>query len=210
MEIMLFSNQNWDKFNKEIQKYLSHELQNKKIIYVPSRSDSQRKYYNETKAFYSNCGIKELLYFDIAEEFNPNCLENFKCYDAIHLSGGQTSYFYKMIKKREFDKTIREFILSGKMLIGMSAGAIIMGKSTRTATLLENDIVENDKGLCLYNFEIFPHYTEEKESIINEYIYEYPDKMVCGLPNDSLIHIKEKKMKLMGDISIYNSKVFNT
>lgn len=95
------------------------------------------------------------------------------------------------------------------MLIGMSAGAIIMGKSTRIATLLENDIVENDNGLCLFSFEIFPHYTEEKESIITEYIYEYPDNMVYDLPNDALIHLKEKKMRLLGDISIYHSKVFN-
>ncbi|WP_139207597.1 MULTISPECIES: Type 1 glutamine amidotransferase-like domain-containing protein [unclassified Bacillus (in: firmicutes)] len=127
----------------------------------------------------------------------------------MHLSGGQTSYFYRMIKKRGFHKIIREFILSGKMLIGMSAGAIIMGKSTRIATLLENDIVENDNGLCLFSFEIFPHYTEEKESIITEYIYEYPDNMVYDLPNDALIHLKEKKMRLLGDISIYHSKVFN-
>ncbi|PGZ95203.1 hypothetical protein COE51_21510 [Bacillus pseudomycoides] len=49
MEIMLFSNQNWDKINKEIQIYLSHKLQNKKFIYVPSKSDCQRKYYNQMK-----------------------------------------------------------------------------------------------------------------------------------------------------------------
>jgi dipeptidase E len=208
--IMLFSNQNWDKFNKEIQIYLSHELQNKKIIYVPSRSDSQRKYYNQTKEFYSNCGIKELLYLDVDEEFDPNLLENLNCYDAIHLSGGQTSYFYKMIKKRGFDKTIKDFFLSGKMLIGMSAGAIIMGKSTKTATLLENDVVENDKGLCLFNFEIFPHYTKQKESIITEYICKYPDKIVYGLPDESLIHLKENNVKLLGDIYIYSSQVFNT
>lgn len=145
-----------------------------KIGYIPSSSDIERKYYTEMKDYYQQYGISELFYFDLDQEFEKERIKELGKCDAIHLSGGNTYRFLYHIKRQKFDSFLKDYAKSGKVLIGISAGGIIMTPTITTTTLYEGDVndvgIKNFKALGLVNFEFFPHFGNAgKEKSVREY-----------------------------------------
>ncbi len=134
-----------------------------KIGYIPSCSDLDRFYYRKQKEWYDNIGENELFYFDLDKEFDDSKTEELLSCDAIFLSGGDTRYFLNNIRKRGFIEKLRDFTSRGGVLIGASAGSIIM---TPNIDITELDHGHNTKkledmsALKLVDFEFFPHLDE--------------------------------------------------
>lgn len=148
-----------------------------KIGYIPSSSDKERKYYNEIRDYYQRYGISELFYFDLDQEFDRGKIRELEECDAIHLSGGNTYRFLYHIRRRDFIPFLRNYAERGKVLIGVSAGGMIMTPTIVSTTLFEGDLDDaNDVGikdfsaLDLVRFEFFPHFGDAgKEEKVKEY-----------------------------------------
>ena len=93
-------------------------------------------------------------------------LDNF---DIIYMMGGNTFYLLDVIRKTNFDEKIRNFINSGKIYIGSSAGSEILGNSISVALGFdENNVNMIDfTGLKIVNGLIVPHCNRKKEFIDN-------------------------------------------
>jgi len=74
-----------------------------------------------------------------------------------------------MIRKYNFDNSIREFIDKGKIYIGSSAGSEILGSSIEPALPYdENKVKISDfSGLKIINGLIIPHSNKKEEFITN-------------------------------------------
>jgi dipeptidase E len=136
-----------------------------KIAYILSQSDLTRKYFNQKVEWYKQFDITDLLYFDIDQEYNEEKNPELLSCDAIFLSGGNTYYFLNSLKNRNFIPVLKGFVEKGGVLIGVSAGSVMMSK-TISVTSIDDDIggdqntvgLKDFSALELNDFEFFPHF----------------------------------------------------
>ncbi len=156
MKLVLYSTDGHEK-NELIDAELVEILdKNSRITYIPSSPDPDKKYFNKFKDWFGGLGYTHISYFDLETEYDSNIEDAVFSGDVIYLSGGDTLSFLDSIIKHGFKEKITNFVKSGKVLIGTSAGAMIMTPE-----------VESRQALNLVNFEFYPHY--EKEGV-NEQI----------------------------------------
>lgn len=130
-----------------------------RIGYIPSAPDPRRRYFREREAYYQRLGFSSLEYFDPEEEHSPAEVDAFFRLDAIHLSGGQVTSFRERLRFTGCDERLVAFARRGGVLIGVSAGAMLMGESFSCVSFF-GEKGETD-GLGLFDFEVFPHVNEK-------------------------------------------------
>lgn len=162
---MLYSDQ-IIKENRKID-YELLRLLNKKnpsIGYIPSCSDLTRKYFNPKVQYYNELGISNIQYFDLDKEYDETKINDIFQSDAIHLSGGNTFYFLYLIKKRNLVKSLQLYVEQGGILIGISAGSIILSKTIDMAQFGDEDIVGIDdrSSLGIVDFQFMPHWSDDE------------------------------------------------
>lgn len=182
---------------------------NPKIGYIPSSSDPTRKYFKGIKKYYSKYGLSRFLYFDIDQEFDRKKLPELLTCDAIHLSGGNTFKFLHSIKKRKLVTFLRKYAQGGKVLIGVSAGAMIMTPSINTTAVFhtqkgdlkkENVVGLKDfRALNLVNFEFIPHFNKDKETFVKNYSRTQKNT-VCACDDASGIIVNREKTVFYGKV----------
>lgn len=146
-----------------------------KIGYIPSSADPKRRYFNETKTYYGKYGLSLFFYFDLEIEFDRNKLSELGSCDAIYLSGGNTFHFLYLIKKRKLVTFLKKYIQNGNVLIGVSAGSMIMTPSINITAAFHSQKGDLEKlnavrlrdfrALNLVNFEFIPHFNEKEKGV---------------------------------------------
>eukprot|EP01041_Mallomonas_annulata_P001041 gene1041-2038_t len=94
----------------------------------------------------------------------------FKNAGIVYVDGGNTFYLQGYLQKTNFWSTIEKYLKNGCLYVGASAGAIVAGKSIETAfwkgwddpNVIPDIHWNHDtlQGRSLFNFSIFPHYSE--------------------------------------------------
>lgn len=133
-----------------------------RIGYVSSIPDPYRSYFENKRQYYRRLGADLTVYVDSESVALDKDLKNLVGCDAIHLSGGNTFAFLHWLKAREVLPMLRAYAIEDRgVLVGVSAGAILMTPSIETA-LLCGDVrltdVADDEGLGLVDFHFWPHY----------------------------------------------------
>ena len=177
--------------------------QNPKIAYIPSVNDKTRKYYNQKLEYYRSLGINNLMYFDIGEEYDEtNIKELLEC-DAIHLSGGDTVNFLKNIKRRKFYEVLYKFVCKGGILIGISAGAILMSKDIDIVLINQekDDNLTDTRGLGMVDFDIMPHWGRADYSLDDVISYSIKKRRNVYLCKDGEgVIVNEGKINVIGSV----------
>lgn len=191
-----------DELNERIQSLFQQKQPS--IGYIPSCSDPQRIYVEHTRRYYRQLGIEDVQYYDLDTEYEESRMDSlFQC-DAIHLSGGNTFYFLSMLQKRNLLERLRSYVNSGGILIGVSAGSILMTPSIRLAGYGE-DADENHldlkdlRALGLVNFEFAPHWdgTEVMLLSFKEYAQLHQTK-VYACPDGGAVVVENESLGLFG------------
>lgn len=131
------------------------------IGYMPSSSDPERFFFNQIWAYYAALGASVEIYLELDMSFSEETLPALLSCDAIHLSGGNTFYFLRGLKQRAMLPVLRDYVARGGVLIGVSAGAILMTPDISTSALCGDDLVEGSEdhsGLGLVDFHFLPHF----------------------------------------------------
>lgn len=165
MKLFLYGGGKPDKNNK-FNQVLAELLRDKnlKVGYIPSSGDKTRKYFKEFKERFGEFGFKNFIFLSLEEEYGEKIAKDIMNSDAIYLSGGNTYHFLWWLKKRKFLSRIKNFVKKGGVLIGSSAGSILMTPNINTSGIPHWDCdknkigLKNFKSLGLVNFEFFPHY----------------------------------------------------
>lgn len=143
---------------------------NPKFLFIPSANHIPDFEYEYIRATYGALGVTNIMLLNLDRPYSLIDAEKLvRSADIIYLSGGNTFYFLKSIRRHHFDRLLIKFVHDGGVLAGLSAGAIIMTPSIATASYPKFDRDENTVGirnmdaLGLVNFEFFPHYSNEPE-----------------------------------------------
>ena len=113
---------------------------------------------------------------------------NINEFDVMYMMGGNTFYLLNIIRKTGFDKNIKEFINSGKIYIGSSAGSEILGNSIDVAIGYDDNNVNmtDFTGLKIVDGLIIPH-CNRKEDFINKLKNETNEKLYLLYDGDGII-----------------------
>lgn len=175
-----------------------------KIAYIPSQSDPERKYFNEKVEWYKQFGITDLLYFDIDKEYDEEKKDDLLACNGIFLSGGDTYYFLNNLKNRNFLPLLRDYVEKGGVLIGVSAGSIIMSETIDITTLHDENTtnLKDYSSLGLVNFDFFPHLNWNKDKYLKDVVeYSKTSKSVIYACNDGDgIIVDDDKMQFFGEV----------
>ncbi len=180
----------------------------KKICYIPAEPWGLK---DEIKQM-----LKDFKNYVCATQFKVAALENeslnqikqkIKTSDIVFLGGGNTFYFFDNIKKKRLFSTFKKHLNNGKIIIGLSAGGIVLSPSLMMACFPSKDADECNlerkdfKGLNLLPFEICPHYKSSKNMIKDLLAYS-------SLHSSPLYGIKDGDFIAIGDEGVYfSSKV---
>ncbi len=175
---------------------------NPTLTFIPSSSYDGEYEFQEFVEHYQKYGITRFLYFPVDIPHDNVLLREVFQSDFIHLGGGNTYYFLYSLRKRGLLGFLKEFVLSGGVLSGLSAGGILMTPNIKTAGYPSFDRDENEEGITnlrslgLVRFEFFPHYKNSirydtelrrQSKLTKNPIFALPDG--CGLVknNESLL-----------------------
>lgn len=174
---------------------------NPSVTYIPAGSYDSEIEFNGIIKQYNRFGITRFLHFPIDVYFDQTMRnEAFKS-DIIHLGGGNTFHFLTYLKSTGILKQLKDFVKSGGVLTGLSAGGIVMTPNIQTASFPsfdcdENyDNIKNFKAMNFVDFEFFPHYKNspryDKELLayskkIKIPLYACPDGSGIVVENDSI------------------------
>jgi dipeptidase E len=128
--------------------------------FIPSSGDSEYQYFHDRQAYYHRYGVNLGVYFELDNKYYPEILPSLLACDAIHLSGGNTFQFLYWLQKRNLLPALREYVNKGGILIGVSAGAILMTPNISTATLCGDSPTDPEMDLSalrLVDFAFVPH-----------------------------------------------------
>lgn len=207
MKLVLYSG--YDADNEPIDQALISLLKkpNPNVTFIPSAHyvpEHEYKYFCET---FEEYGVHNVKIFNVDQPYSAKQLNAAMSSDMIYLSGGNTFYFLKSIKRQGFDLELKKYVKKGGVLAGLSAGAIIMTPTIATASYPKFDRDDNDVGITdlealrLVPFEFFPHFTAEPEyrrelkkqsKLINNPIY--------GVADGGAIIVNGSKIEFYGDV----------
>jgi len=193
-----------DGIDKELIALLSKS--NPIIGYIPSNADPQRKYYKERQSYYSRMNMDLQVYFELDKEFRPNLLESLLSCDAIHLSGGNTYYFLHWLRKRGMLEPLRQYVKRGGMLVGVSAGSILMSPDISICPLYVDEPIEVEtdfSSLNLVDFAFAPHYGSRRMSTTVPALRKYSREhqiVVYACQDSGGIIVTDDSVRCIGDV----------
>ena len=162
-----------------------------KVLYFPNEKVTPEKiksgkYEARVSAFgFQRKNIYVANYFDPTPFFDIDI-------DVIYISGGNTFGTMKLIRDSGFDKTIVNYVHSGVVYIGGSAGAHIATADISHVAKYDKDTygLTDFSGLGLYNGILICHYTEDLKANFDDlnYLGKY---RVISLSDDQSIIIKD-------------------
>jgi len=174
--------------------FVSKIILQKPILYIPVALEGDPTYtgcYSWFKETYSNYGIEN---FEMCS--NLGLVSNLDRFSAIFIGGGNTFKLLKEIKENRFDEQLMDYLNGGGFVYGGSAGAIIFGKTIKSAKYAD----DNNVGLSdLSGFnlvggnDIFCHYSIKD----NEFIANYDNDLYI-LYEESGIYINCNKIECIG------------
>lgn len=158
---------------EDLQNALRDEISKRgnRIAYISSEpQQGERPYYFSVVKDYKviNNSI-EIDYFDLSDAFSDEDLSKLAAYGAVFLSGGNTYTFLDSARRRGLQKILEQILEKNGLLIGVSAGALMMTPTIELAKS-ENLIgLQDSSGFGFVPFEFFPHYTKENKNFPMNY-----------------------------------------
>lgn len=114
-------------------------------------------------------GFKSVQFIDV--EFQSADLLN-TC-NAIYINGGNPFYLLYHLKKSGADSILKKRAHQGSVIVGSSAGALVLGPSIEIANFFTPEMntmrLHNLSALNLVPFTVYPHYQENVEDKIKEF-----------------------------------------
>lgn len=170
------------------------------IGYLPSCPDPERNWFRAREQYYGRFGAK-LRFVGLEDEFHPDHLPELLACDAIHLSGGNTFRFLYWIRELGLLPELRRYAEKGGVLIGVSAGAILMTPDVSSSALCGDEPypwLESFAGLGLVDFAVVPHDTGQGPAL-RVFSITFPGT-VYGIADGAGIVVENGRTELIGEI----------
>jgi dipeptidase E len=177
-----------------------------KIGYIPSASDSERFWYNQKQRYYAEIGAVLTTYFELDIDYQPEKLSELLACDAIHLSGGNTYHFLYWQQRRGMLEPLRAYVENGGVLIGVSAGAILMTPEISSTDFCMDAPLPSEENhdlsaLGLVDFAFFPHINDnpQAEKLMQGYSRTH-EHVLYGCHDGNGIIVDGDRLEFFGNI----------
>lgn len=165
MKLFLYSGGDFD-VNESMDQELLTVLNSARptITYVPAASSHAEEDFEIFTDYYSEYGIGDFHMLCIDQHFSRRDLHKALSSDVLYLGGGNTFHLMYHLRRSDFFNRLFDYVENGGVLVGESAGAIVLTGNIATASFPEFDRDDNDiglvdwRGMDLVNFEFFPHF----------------------------------------------------
>jgi dipeptidase E len=176
----------------------------RRIGYVPSGPEPDQRFYTERRAYYARCGLDLDLFHDLDRPHDADALAALLACDAIHLSGGDTVAFLARLRKAGMLEKLRAWAGAGGLLIGASAGAILMTPTIAVDALYgdgQPDGTGDNEALALLPFEFFPHLQAKPRYLadLKEYSTRTPRPIIACPDGDGIV-VADGIVDCIGDL----------
>jgi dipeptidase E len=134
------------------------------VAFVPGNSEDSDCDFRDFKRTLTGSGIKRFVCIPIDQALSGEDEAALLASDAILLGGGNTFYLLHHLREHKLLGKLRAYVRSGGLLMGLSAGSILMTPNVMTAEVPGLDADDNDVGIKDYSalglvpFEFSPHY----------------------------------------------------
>lgn len=166
---------------------------------IPFGEVAEENYYNVIKKIYENlgCEVRWLKIAELKEDINKAKVA-VEWADIIYEGGGATDYMIKFWKETGFDKVLRKAWESGKVMSGVSAGAICWFNSgfTDSPAFTDKEVNKVD-ALDFIDAYFTPHsqMTGKLDRIRTS--LKYIDKVGISLSNCTAIEIVDDEYRII-------------
>jgi dipeptidase E len=109
-----------------------------RIGLVPSGGDPEGKWFEDRRGYYAGVGL-QLTHSHDPIGADENSLSALLACDAIHLSGGNTREFLARLESGGMIEPLRDYVRRGGLLIGVSAGAILLTPNIKVDALFSRE-----------------------------------------------------------------------
>ncbi|WP_414581127.1 Type 1 glutamine amidotransferase-like domain-containing protein [Scytonema sp. PCC 10023] len=191
--------------NQQVDSYLLQLLGTHaaRIGYISSSSDPKRQYFTVKQQYYQQYGL-ESLYVELDVEYKTDLLDPLFACDAIHLSGGNTYYFLYWLQQRGLMERLQHYALHQGVLIGISAGAIIMTAEIGSARLCGDapyPPLTTYQGLGLVEFAFVPHVQDTPDEYTRMQAYaNHQQRVLYGCHDGDGIVVVGETVTLVGNV----------
>ena len=140
------------------------------ITFVPNCSEDAEPDFRDCQRQLAGIGRAEFQCIAIDRALSREEEETLFSSDGIFLGGGNTFYLLHSLKEQRLLSKFRAFVARGGVLMGLSAGSIVLTPSVETAQVPSFEADDNDVGLTnlkaldLVPFEFSPHYQPNKKA----------------------------------------------
>ncbi len=166
MNLVLYSG-GFGRDNRALAQEVGELLQKKKnpvVTFVPGYFADSECDFRDFKRNLAGSGVKKFRCIPIDQPLSKADAETLFASDAIFIGGGNTFYILHHLRARRLLGKLRAYVKEGGVLMGLSAGSILMTPNVMTAQVPSLEADDNDVGLRDLNalglvpFEFSPHY----------------------------------------------------
>lgn len=186
------------------------DMNNPTLVFIGFASNSSESYFNTIKKIYEPLGCKcqNLKRKNLIKNYSL-ALDKLRKANIIYISGGDTTKLLNEIKEFNLEKELNNALENNCLLVGISAGGILLSKEGYSDTLKLTDI-NNDytfvEGLNFIDISFCPHYDiEEKKESLKDNI-KNTNKQVYSLEDNTALTIIDNKIDIIK--SDINKKVY--
>jgi dipeptidase E len=158
--------------------------------------------FEDRRGYYARVGLR-LTHSHDPIDADGNSLSVLLACDAIHLSGGDTREFFARLNGGRMIDPLRDYARRGGLLIGVSAGAILMTPNIKVDALFTDEDPCRDatgSALGLVDFEFFPYLNNNPAHLqkLVEYSRRHP-RRILGCPDGAGILVEDHGVTMVGE-----------
>lgn len=187
------------------------EKVNPNFLFIGLASSHADSYYDTMKKIYKDLGCTPVYLKKSNLVNNPDIVKQ-KIIDAdiIYICGGDTVKLLDHVKEYNLESLLKDAYNKGTVLVGMSAGAILLSNKGFSDSLIirgESDKYKFINGLNFININFCPHYNIDPKKItdLEEYLTKSNEEVYC-LENNTALKIIDDKISIIK--SDNNAKVY--
>lgn len=166
--------------------------------------------YRDCKRRFAALGIRRFRQIPLDKGWTARKERTLLSADVIFLGGGNTYYFLKHLRARGLISKLKAYAKNGGILLGLSAGSILMTPTVGTAAVPSLDCDENfvglraRSGMGLVPFEFSPHYRRSRKG--DGELRRYSKGVahpVYACADGAGIVVRDGELKFVGAVSVF-------
>ncbi|BCL78371.1 Type 1 glutamine amidotransferase-like domain-containing protein [Ktedonobacteria bacterium brp13] len=161
----------------------AHLIRNGHLLYIPIAEQLNRTGYSleykRLQGIFHPLGVKSITMWDSIFSKSHSDLQPF---NGTYIGGGNTFKLLHDIQDSNFASLLSRFLSQDGIIYGASAGAIILGKSIRTASHLDDNNIKQtnmDGFNLLHGYSVWPHYHHTEDAQIYSYTHHHHEPVIA-------------------------------